>query len=68
MAGVPVQKFVNRSDELGGSTIGPINSTHLGIRSVDIGTPVIAMHSIRELSGIYDHLYLNKSFEQFYNL
>jgi aspartyl aminopeptidase len=65
-AGVPVQKFVNRSDERGGSTIGPISSTHLHIRSVDMGTPILAMHSVRELGGVMDHTYVIKSFEEFY--
>ncbi|WP_461206769.1 M18 family aminopeptidase [Clostridium sp. DL1XJH146] len=65
-AGVPMQKFVNRSDERGGSTIGPINSTHLGINSVDIGIPLLAMHSIRELCGVEDHYYLYKCFREFY--
>lgn len=65
-AGVPVQKFVNRSDLKGGSTIGPISSTHLDINSVDIGTPILSMHSIRELGGVRDHLYVLKSFEEFY--
>lgn len=67
-AGVPVQKFVNRSDAAGGSTIGPISSTHLNIRSVDMGTPILAMHSIRELGGVIDHGYVIKSFEEFYNI
>lgn len=67
-AGVPVQKFVNKSDEKGGSTIGPISSTHLNIRSVDIGVPMLAMHSIRELSGVKDHYYVTRVFEEFYNL
>ncbi|WP_040210204.1 M18 family aminopeptidase [Clostridium polynesiense] len=67
-AGIPVQKFVNRSDMAGGSTIGPISSTHLDIRSVDMGTPIFAMHSVRELGGIMDHYYVLKSFEEFYNL
>jgi len=65
-AGVPVQKFVNRSDERGGSTIGPISSQHLDINAVDIGSPIIAMHSIRELAGVEDHLMTEKSFEEFY--
>lgn len=65
-AGVPVQKFVNRSDLRGGSTIGPISSTHLPIRSVDMGTALLAMHSIRELCGVTDHYYTIKSFEEFY--
>ncbi|KOA19969.1 putative M18 family aminopeptidase 2 [Clostridium homopropionicum DSM 5847] len=67
-AQVPVQKFVNRSDERGGSTIGPISSTHINIRSVDIGTPMLAMHSVRELCGVMDHYYAAKVFEEFYNL
>ncbi len=67
-AGVPFQKFVNRSDARGGSTIGPISSTHLNIRSVDIGNPTLAMHSIRELAGVADHTYVTKSFAKFYSL
>lgn len=67
-AGVSVQKFVNRSDARGGSTIGPISSTHLNIRSVDIGNPTLAMHSIRELGGVMDHTYVTKSFEEFYKI
>lgn len=67
-AGVPVQKFVNRSDVRGGSTIGPISSTHLNIRSVDMGNPTLAMHSIRELGGVLDHTYVTKSFEEFYKI
>lgn len=67
-AGVPVQKFFNRSDERGGSTIGPISSTHLDISSVDIGNPILSMHSIRELGGVYDHYYIYKSFVEFYRI
>ncbi|OLN33633.1 M18 family aminopeptidase [Desulfosporosinus metallidurans] len=64
--GVHVQKFVNRSDERGGSTIGPISSTHLDIRSVDIGNPILAMHSVRELGGVKDHLAIANVFSEFY--
>jgi len=67
-AGVPVQKFVNRSDLRGGSTIGPISSTHLDIRSIDIGNPMLSMHSIRELGGVLDHYYIKKSFDEFFKL
>lgn len=67
-ANVPVQRFVNRSDERGGSTIGPISSTHINIPSVDIGTAVLGMHSIRELGGVEDHFYITESFKEFYNL
>jgi aspartyl aminopeptidase len=67
-ANVPVQKFVNRSDLKGGSTIGPISATHLDIRSVDIGSPILAMHSVRELAGVLDHTFITTSFEEFYKL
>ena len=67
-AGVPCQSFYNRSDERGGSTIGPISSTQLDIPSVDIGNPILSMHSIRELGGVMDHYYVAKSFEEFYRI
>ena len=67
-AKVPYQVFVNRSDEKGGSTIGPISSTHLNIPSVDMGSPILAMHSIRELGGVLDHSYVTRSFEEFYKI
>lgn len=67
-AQVPYQKFVNRSDVRGGSTIGPISSTHLNIRSIDIGNPTLAMHSIRELAGVMDHTYVMRSYLEFYKL
>ncbi len=67
-AKVPVQKFVNRSDKRGGSTIGPISSSHLDISSVDIGNPLLAMHSVRELGGVMDHYYIYKSFLKFYEI
>lgn len=64
--GIPVQTFVNESDQRGGSTIGPINSSQLDIRSIDIGNPILAMHSIRELGGVDDHYNVKKSFEEFF--
>ena len=67
-AGVPCQKFVNKSDQAGGSTIGPISSTHLDINSVDIGTSILAMHSVRELGGVDDHYFAYKSFLKFYGV
>ena len=53
-ADVPVQKFVNRTDLACGSTIGPISSAQLGVRTVDVGNPMLAMHSIRETAGAED--------------
>lgn len=67
-AEVPYQEFVNRSDQHGGTTIGPISVTQLNIRSVDIGTPLLGMHSIRELGGVDDCCYVNKTFELFFRL
>lgn len=52
--GIPTQTFVTRSDMGCGSTIGPITSTRLGIETIDVGIPQLAMHSIRELSGTQD--------------
>lgn len=68
LAKVPYQTFVNHSNEVGGSTIGPISSTHLAIRSIDIGAPMLAMHSIRELCGVDDHYYMNQIFTKFYEI
>jgi aspartyl aminopeptidase len=53
-AGVKYQDFVNPSDKAGGTTIGPMLSAVLGIPTADIGAPVMAMHSIRELGGVRD--------------
>ncbi len=52
---VPVQKFVMRSDLACGSTIGPLISTRLGVPCVDIGNPMLSMHSSREMAGTRDH-------------
>lgn len=64
-AGVPCQKFVMRADLPCGSTIGPLAETRLGIRTVDVGTPVLAMHSSRELGGVKDQLYMIRAMERF---
>ena len=52
--GESVQKFVTRSDMGCGSTIGPITATRIGIDTIDVGLPTLAMHSIRELAGSDD--------------
>jgi aspartyl aminopeptidase len=65
-AGIPVQKFVVRSDLGCGSTIGPITAANLGIRTVDVGNPMLSMHSIREMAGTKDHLPLIKAFKEYF--
>ena len=51
---VPVQAFVTRTDLGCGSTIGPITASEVGVKTLDVGVPTFAMHSIREMAGIKD--------------
>jgi len=57
-AGVPYQQYAHRTDLGCGSTIGPIVASNLGVPSVDVGSPMWAMHSIRESAGVLDHGYM----------
>jgi aspartyl aminopeptidase len=65
-AGVPFQTFFNRSDMLGGSTLGNISTSHVSLSSVDVGMPQLAMHSAVETAGTADTTYARKAFEVFY--
>ncbi|HEY8036743.1 MAG TPA: M18 family aminopeptidase [Methylobacter sp.] len=65
-AGVPYQKYSHRCDLPCGSTIGPITSARLGIRSIDVGSPMWAMHSIRESAGVLDHEYMIRVMKRFF--
>ena len=66
-ANVPYQKFFNRSDVRGGTTIGPITSSLLTIPVMDMGAPLLSMHSIRELATVIDNVYSVKLFTEFFN-
>jgi aspartyl aminopeptidase len=63
---VPVQHYAHRTDLPCGSTIGPIASTLLGIRTVDVGNPMLSMHSVRELGGSKDPAMMTKVLGAFY--
>lgn len=53
-ADVPLQSFVVRTDMACGSTIGPLTASELGVKTLDVGVPTFAMHSVRELAGSDD--------------
>ncbi|PIA19276.1 aspartyl aminopeptidase [Coemansia reversa NRRL 1564] len=63
---IPLQEFVIRNDSSCGSTIGPLLSAQLGMRTIDIGNPILAMHSIREVCGADDVALMVKLFERFF--
>ena len=65
-AGVPVQHFANRSDILGGSTLGNIANAHTSMNTVDIGLAQLAMHSAYETAGCKDIEYMIRALKAFY--
>lgn len=67
-ANVPMQKFVNRSDVKGGTTIGPMSAADLCIPVVDMGAPILGMHSVRELATVKDNFYSVEAFTKFFSL
>ncbi len=63
---IPVQEFAMRSDMACGSTIGPITSGKIGIKTVDVGVPMLAMHSVREMAGAHDAFYLYEVLHEYF--
>ena len=63
---VPLQAFVVRSDMACGSTIGPLTAAEIGVRTLDVGVPQLAMHSIRELAGTADAYHLHRILHRFF--
>ncbi|EOS59476.1 hypothetical protein C815_02182 [Firmicutes bacterium M10-2] len=67
VANVPVQTFANRSDKIGGSTLGNLSNTQVSVNAVDIGLPQLAMHSSYETAGSKDTAFAISALEKYFN-
>lgn len=66
-ADVPVQRYSNRADLPGGSTLGNISTAHFSVPTVDIGLPQLAMHSVCETAGAADTAYLIRAMTAYFS-
>ena len=66
-AGIPYQVFTNHSDAAGGATLGSILSTQVPMRTMDIGAPILGMHSARETMGARDQFALTQLLMSFFS-
>ena len=66
-AGVSVQRYSNRADLPGGSTLGNISTAHVSVHSVDIGLPQLAMHASYEVAGVQDTESLIRAMTAYYS-
>jgi len=65
-AGIACQSYMVKADMQSGRTIGPMIAERLGVRTIDIGHPLLSMHSIRETIHAEDHLSMIKAIEKFF--
>ena len=63
---MPIQRYANRADMPGGSTLGNIANTQVSLNTVDIGLPQLAMHSAFETAGAKDTAYMIKALTEFF--
>ena len=66
MSQVPIQDFIVKNDSPCGSTIGPMVAAKAGLKTVDVGAPMLGMHSIRETCGVLDLYHYHRLFSSFF--